>query len=396
LTNITTDRFELMLDACGPSNLSNDDFLGLWDVFVRSLNRVFHRGFTSKRILKILDCDRKLVIARRPTALWDVLERCGSPFDEPLRSECMDVVRKLLDQMRNPELQACWGRQHALDRLVYEYISQKRLERVRSSKLQECRGKKYILNSLAEDQVWRVRTSLLHKETPILDIITIFLEAGVSAYRDWTASPTLTSAFEQATRSPIEKTLVRHILKHQPLREHPYVDVGFYIARVCTAADLSILKSIVASSDNGPEIITSRAAEFCSIILGLVPKTRLVHEITSRIDCLEFIFETSGGSAFDVPPLPLDEEVDETSRERREQVVLARTLLMEYTVADTRDISRSTLLPGWKQAWRARCLLFQNRVEFNDDPSGETRPHFGPGVSISLAEKRKLRDLWTL
>lgn len=362
------DIFELLLEACGPRDLNDDDFLGLWWAFLQSFVVKYAWShdwdYTSKRMLTILDRDTNLVIAKRPETLEELLRNCNTrSYGNSMENACIDVVHKLLDQMRKPKLQACRETQYALEMLVKVYL-------------------------------WSVerRSSPWLDRSLILDTIDTFFEDGISAY---SATSTLGSAFGQATEKPIAKMFLRHILEYQPLREHTDVDVGFYIARVCKDPDLSILEAILASSDNGSEIITSRAAEFSLILLGLVPTTSLVQEVVTILDCLEFIFETSGGSAFDIPP-HTDEEVSGRSRDQREQVILARKMLLDYTLVETRKIRRSARLHGWKKAWRARCLLVQNRIEFNDDPSGETRPLFRPGVSVPSRKYYSLRKLRTL
>lgn len=364
----TTDVFGVLLEACSPCDLNDDDFLGIWDVFLRSFRHRFESErdweCTSKRTLTILDRDTNRVIAKRPESLRDLLHSCYSAYDRLfMRGGCKDVMQKLLNQMRNPKVQTCSETQYTLDMLVGLHL-----------------------------EIVRHEPGLYFWDALIFDTIKTFFEDGISAYN--AASP-LSSAFEQATEKPIDKRFVRHILKYQPLREHTYVDVGFYIARACQDPAVSILRSILESSDNAAGIITSRAAEFTLILLGLVPATRLVREIISILDCLEFIFATSGGSAFDIS-LCTDSEVSERGRQQREQVVLARKLLMDYTAVEPRGLRRSARLHGWKKAWRARCLLFQNRIEFSDNLSGETRPFFRPWVTAYFSEDALLRDLWAV
>lgn len=392
------DLFTRLLEACDPSALTEDDFLGLWWQF--TLRVAYYRnGF--ERMMMILELDANRIIAKRAeNSLRELLGLWRVPISE-------DIFFRLLDQ--GAEIVPDYGDlKTALSKKPKPTIIRALLDRMPSTNSSMHRMKRGALRGVVSnkdvgsdltgwyDSDLDSNNGVLSNAKTILErenrwrcaIVAAFLETGSLAHEATLKSGR--SLFEIVMEGPAtSKPIAKLILNKQPLGHYPHVDASRYIRRMCENGDFSMLKSVVASAKNGKGIVKSEATSLSVVILKSAPRgANTVHNVFSILRCLEYVFKLSDGGAFDVPSPAIDlldgPPALEEKRARMKRVATARQAraLLRHRM----DVMRC----GNDRAQAALTWIFNKKIEFRYDPCGKTRPIFKSGSYAALL--RAYRD----
>jgi hypothetical protein len=315
--------FEQLLEACV---LNDDDFLAIWHLFVAEEG---YQPFRDGLLLEeLLDLDTNQVIAKQtedplrallaleivPTHVFLRLLDHGAeitPAYDDLTTAFRNnaapgVVRALLDWMPNTQSQCYRDKQRALGGLVLNGGLAPKL----GTDSDSVDGLVYCdmeYNPYLVGDKWACA------------VLRVFLGSGASAHEAENEGDTWLSPFELAMERPlVNKQIVQIILKCQPLRDYPHIDASRYIRQLCGDGNFSLLRSVVASANDGEAIIKSEATSLSLAILqGASRRLTTVQEVVSVIDCLEYVFRISDGRAFDVPVPVIDPSDEPPAREEK-------------------------------------------------------------------------------
>lgn len=376
-----TDLFEQLLEAC---ILNDDDFLAIWHIYVEEEG---YWGLVYKRLVKILDLDTKKVIVKQtrdplravldlkivPThVIFGLLDHGATiaPAYDDLKTAFRNnaaprVVRALLARMPNTRSRCYRDKQRALGDLV--------LSRGFAAASESDTDPPSVDGSVYSDME---ADPCLVKDEWTCAVLRVFLESGASAYEGEHEGDIWLSPFELAMERPlVYKQIAETILECQPLRDYPHIDASRYIRQLCEKGNFSMLRSVVASANDGEGIIKSEATSLSLAILKSAHRgATTVDDVLSILNCLEYVFESSDGGAFDVPSpaikFPDEPLTTEENRARTKSVATARRTraLLRHRM----DVKRCRN----DRAQIALTWLFNNRIDFEHDPCGKARPFF--------------------
>ncbi|KAH7307950.1 ankyrin repeat-containing domain protein [Stachybotrys elegans] len=270
-------EFKRLLALCGPNpmdKLGEDDFLGFWRAVFDSEDTVAMRY--------VLDLDKDKVIARRDRfALSSLFSYKPMPTD---------VILQLLDQ----------GADVKADSFSLPYLIQAITYHVEPVVLE-----KLLSRGADPYQEWENMTPLhymlsheLRHCTHSLEYTRVFLEAGVSIYREIryeavhpTQSPPPTVLVLAIEKFDKGEEIVELMLQKQPLHQHKHGEIKQYLRWACGVGNWRALQAMMASDE-----VKQAVKEECSILLqhaldGLRMRQYLRRHMEQTVSLVQFLLQ---------------------------------------------------------------------------------------------------------